>query len=458
VIQLLNHPAIQKIVAVTLETKFENQLYLVGGAVRDNLLGITPKNDLDLVTELDATELAQLLHDSRASSIEPQLFTRFGTAMIRVAQTNIELITARKESYDSDSRKPHTQPATLLDDAYRRDFTVNSLLLNIHSGEILDLLNVGQQDLANRVLRTPLNPVTTFHDDPLRMLRAVRFKFQLGFDYAPDLPEALTNESHRLLIISQERIRDEFSKILTGPNPDMALEELRQFGLLNTWAPELEAMVGVEQGKYHYADVWVHTLAVVKNAGSHDLTLLLACLLHDIAKPLTKSVDLNGDIRFFDHEVVGADLAYELCLRWRFSLETATTVKLLVRNHMRLNSMDSMSTPAARRIIRDLGEHLELWLTLIEADSKSLKAGVRKLDLTPVRKKLEETRFTAPVSRWQSPLSGDEIIEIAGITPGPEVGLIKNHLENLVIEGEISADDKEAAKDALHKYLRNRPK
>lgn len=455
--QLLSHPAIQKIAAVTSGTKFENQLYLVGGAVRDSMLGLPPKNDLDLVTELDATELADLLFQSGASTIKPQIFARFGTAMVQIEETQIELITARRESYASYSRKPHTEPATLLDDAYRRDFTVNTLLLNLHTGETVNLLGNAVADLEARVLRTPLEPAATFHDDPLRMLRAVRFKHQLGFEFAPGLAKALKQESHRLEIISQERIRDEFSKIITGPNPDVALEELREFGLLKTWASELETMVGVEQGKYHYADVWVHTLAVVKNAQTNDLTLALACLLHDIAKPLTKSIDEKGDIRFFDHEVVGANLAYELCTRWRYSQDMASEVRLLVRNHMRLNSMESVSTPAARRIVRDLGESLEAWLQLIHADASSLKSGVRKLDLVPIRKKLEETKVSAPVSKWQSPLNGDDITEILQIQPGPIIGEIKSHLENLVIEGKIDPEDKEAAKDALHKYLRNRP-
>jgi poly(A) polymerase len=465
---LLVHPALTQIRDQTKNTQYQNNLFLVGGAVRDALLNREPKNDLDIVTELDAQALAQSL-DKRA-----QIYPRFGTAMIRVANTNIELITARKESYDATSRKPHTEPASLLDDALRRDFTCNTLLLNIHTGELIDPLGTGLPDLQRHILRTPLNPAETFHDDPLRMLRAVRFKHQLGFENVENLAEALTQESHRLSIISQERIRDEFTKILLGPNPDIALQELLDFGLLHTWAPELEALVGVEQGKWHYADVWTHTLHVVRNATSlstgerlsegqnNDIlnlnksTLLLAALLHDIAKPLTRSIDVNGQTRFFDHENVGAELSYTLCLRWRYSQETARDVSLLVKNHMRLSGIKKLSTPATRRIIRDLGTQLNNWIALIDADASALKKGVRKLDLTDLITKLAEVKTTQPKSNWTSPLTGEQIMQITGLPPSPEIGKLKSELENLVIEGQIPADDLEKAKDALQTILRNR--
>ncbi len=493
--ELLAHPALQEIAQKTKNTEYENHLYLVGGAVRDALLNRSPKNDLDIVTELDAQLLAKSLDKSA------QIYPRFGTAMIRVAKTNIELVTARKESYDATSRKPHTEPATLLDDAYRRDFTVNTLLLNIHTGELIDQLGNGLSDLQNKILRTPLDPAETFHDDPLRMLRAVRFKHQLAFKYAQEpnanLPTSLTQESHRLSIISQERIRDEFTKILLGPNPDTALQELLDFGLLHTWAPELENLVGVEQGKWHYADVWTHTLRVVRNASTspslnsplendnegvkidssiipesqnltdrdgipdassykNTLTLILAALLHDIAKPQTRVIDDQGQTRFFNHENIGAELAHTLCLRWRYSQETARDVSHLVKNHMRLTGIKKLSTPATRRIIRDLGDQLQNWMTLIESDAGALKKGVRKLDLTELKAKISEIKTTQPPSNWNSPLTGEQIMEITGIPPGPEIGKLKSELENLVIEGTIPPNDIKKAKDALQILLRNR--
>ncbi|MFM9872698.1 MAG: DUF559 domain-containing protein [Fimbriimonadaceae bacterium] len=515
---LLNHPALQQIAKNTKHTPYENNLYIVGGAVRDALLNREPKHDLDIVTELDAQTFAKSL-DKKA-----QIYPRFGTAMIRIAKTNIELVTARKESYHPTSRKPNTQPATLLEDAHRRDFTVNTLLLNIHTGELKDPLETAIKDLQSQTLRTPLDPSQTFHDDPLRMLRAVRFKYQLGFEFHPLLKAALPRESNRLSIISQERIRDEFTKILLGPNPEMALQELLDFNLLHTWAPELEAMVGVEQGKWHYADVWTHTLHVVKIAsqqsadhpslsgeGHHwdkktktdaqhksaghpsligegqgwgepfesntpkestshpspsgeaqawgdnfNLVLLLAALLHDIAKPLTRTIDEKGDTRFFNHENIGAELAHTLCLRWRYSQETARDVRLLVKNHMRLSGIKTLSTPATRRIIRDLGSQLNNWITLIDADANALKTGVRKLDLSDLIAKLAEVKTSQPKSNWNSPLTGDQIMEITGLPPSPAIGEIKAELENLVIEGHIPPDDLEKAKDALQNILRNR--
>ncbi|MBA4292419.1 hypothetical protein C0431_05565 [bacterium] len=545
---LLTHPALEKIKLLTTITKFENQVYLVGGAIRDALLNLPQKNDFDLVTEQDAIELAELLHSADPDTISPpQIYPRFGTAMIHIAGVNIELITARRESYSPNSRKPSIRPATLADDALRRDFTINTLLLNLHTQKLLDPLGVALEDLQNHIIRTPLDPLQTFSDDPLRMLRAIRFKHHLGFIYPQtmvypigghipptplgeslprtrsggkawgdkiqntsptpspdgegqgwrdthseyvsekehsiyDLASTIRAAAPRLAIISQERIRDEFTKILLGPNPDFALQDLLELGLLHTWASELEAMVGVEQGQWHYADVWTHTLHVVKNVStisfpftsvpppslgedsgggktySPKLEIHLAALLHDIAKPITKSTDSQGQIRFFNHENIGADLAYELCLRWRYSQDTATAVRLLVKNHMRLTGIKKLTLPATRRIIRDLGPQLDNWLILINADANALKSGVRHLDLSELKTKIQELKTQEPQSSYDSPLTGQEIMTIAKIPPGPEVGELKDHLANLVIEGKIPLNDKQKAKRALQTILRNRPK
>ncbi|ARU40404.1 hypothetical protein CCB80_04310 [Armatimonadetes bacterium Uphvl-Ar1] len=264
-------------------------------------------------------------------------------------------------------------------------------------------------------------------------------------------------------------------------------------------------MVDVDQGQWHYADVWTHTLHVVKNVStisfpyasvpppplgedlgggkihespiqnfvpppptgedsgggktnSPNLEILLGALLHDIAKPITKSIDSNGQIRFFNHENIGADLAYELCLRWRYSQDTATAVRLLVKNHMRLTGIKKLSIPATRRIIRDLGSQLDSWLTLIDADAKALKSGVRRLDLSELKEKIQELKTQEPQSTYDSPLTGQEIMAIAKIPPGPQVGILKEQLANLVIDGKILLNDKSKAKKALQTILRNRPK
>lgn len=459
--EVLDHPALIMVRELTQGTEFEGNLYLVGGAVRDWKLGIGGGTDFDLVTECDSGDLAELLHRKGSRDIgPPQIFARYGTAMVMVLGVPVELVTARKESYAADSRKPDTEPGSLLDDARRRDFTLNSLMVNLHSRELVDLLGIGAEDLAGGILRTPLEPGTTFSDDPLRMLRAIRFKHRFGFEFAPGLAEAIAENSYRLAIVSMERIRDEFEKILMGSRPDVALQEMRELGLLRGWGDDLETMVGVGQGKWHKADVWGHSLEVLANASVHeerDVVLRLAALLHDVGKPATRFVDENGDIRFFGHESIGADLAHDLCLRWRFSGETADSVALLVRNHMRVCGLSTLSKPAARRIVRDLGEQLENWFRLIDADAGALREGVRALDVQAVRSAIEELGKVEPPNGYVSPLSGGEIMEILEIEAGREVGELKKRLENLVLDGEISVGDKESAKKALLMMHRNRP-
>src|SRR5579862_3952750 len=242
------HPALAAIATATSGTAFEGDLWLVGGAVRDALLGRMHHNDFDLVTRGSSEELAQLLFDRRISSIAPVTYERFGTAMVEVGEIRIEIVTARRESYDPDSRKPNVEPATLDEDARRRDFTVNSLLKNLHSGALYDPLGTGLDDLKAGVLRTPLDPGETFHDDPLRMLRAVRLRWQLGFTPADGLYESIKREAARLKIISAERIRDELIKMLSLTSAADALSELMDLELIHQFAPEFEEMRGVEQG------------------------------------------------------------------------------------------------------------------------------------------------------------------------------------------------------------------
>lgn len=439
------HPALSAVAKATEQTPFEGQLWLVGGAVRDELLGREHSNDFDIVLEGSSGELAQLLYEKGVSSIAPVTYERFGTAMVHVQGTNIEIVTARRESYDETSRKPNVQPATLEEDARRRDFTVNTLMRNVHSQELRDPLVAGLQDLQAKVLRTPLDPAATFYDDPLRMLRAVRFRWQLGFEPAPGLYEAISDERERLRIISMERVRDEFVKMLMLRDADRALDDLMNLGLLHIFAPELVAMIGVDQGAYHHLDVWSHSLLVLRNVGPADLTLRLAALLHDVGKPSTRFVDEEGDIRFFGHETVGADMTRELLRRMKFSNDQIEPVALLVRNHMRLGSAPVFTPSAARRLIRDMGDHLEPLLQLVEADANALKRGVRVLDLEPIRVRIAEVSKATPRSQLESPLSGEEIMELTGLSPGPEVGKLKQMLVEKVLEGDLQPGDKDAA-------------
>ena len=446
------HPSLEAIREATIGTSFEGELWLVGGAVRDELLGIPHEADFDIVLQGSSEELAKFLYKKRISTIHPVTYERFGTAMVQVREVQIELVTARRESYDAGSRKPQVEPATLEEDALRRDFTVNTLMRNLHTEELNDPLGKGLEDLKARVLRTPLNPVETFHDDPLRMLRAVRFRWKLGFTPSRGLYGAIKNEKERLKIISGERIRDELIKMLMQPSAADALQDLMELGLLDQFAPEFEPMVGLEQGDYHHLDAWSHSLEVLRSVTKHsdaDLPLRLAALLHDIGKPETKSIGENGRVHFYLHEVVGCEIADRMLRRLKFPLEQIDEVKLLIRNHMRLTGASRIHKPAARRMIRDLGDELPKLLALIEADRSAHKPGIKHPDLIGIRKTLEEVQIETPKSVLESPLQGGEIMELLNLQPGPEVGKWKVFLTEQVLDGLVQPGDKDAARTVL---------
>jgi poly(A) polymerase len=446
-----------EIAKITQETPFENDLYLVGGAVRDPLLGLPAGEDFDLVTTGDAIALADLIWKSGLSTIAPVTYPRFGTAMVRVQGADVELVSARAESYDPSSRKPEVRRATLLDDALRRDFTVNSLMIRIHDGTLIDLLGSGRQDLKNGILRTPRDPDETFIDDPLRMLRAVRFRWKLGFTPTPGLWESISKNRHRLGIISFERIRDELVKMLLHPSAPDALNDLMKLGLMEMIAPEFLPMVGCEQGKWHHLDVWDHTLLVLKNLPpTAGLELRLGALFHDVAKPPTRIVDDRGDVRFFGHETVGATMTTEILTRWKFPTATIDRVAALVRGHMRLGSMEKFTSAAARRLVRDFDADLPLLLDLVEADASALRPGVRILDLSPIRQQIEQVAIATPAAAIQAPLSGGQIMALLNIPAGKVVGAVKRDLEELIITGELTPGDSDAATEWLqqnaHRY------
>ena len=429
-------------------TPYERNLYLVGGAVRDALLGLPPQADVDLVTTAPLEPLVEILRP--LSSIPPVVYERFGTAMLRIAETPVELVRARRESYEGGSRKPQVEPATLHDDALRRDFTANALLRRLSDGELLDPTGYGLDDLRARLLRTPLDPVETFRDDPLRMLRAVRFRWKLDFAYAEGLEDAIRREAGRLAIVSEERVRDELRKMIGQPTAADAFEDLMRLGLLDGIAPELRPMVRCEQGKWHHLDVWNHSLLVLRGvADLRDETLSLAALLHDVGKPETRSVDANGDVRFFGHEEVSARLAETLLRRLRFSTKEIEPIVRLVRNHMRLGTFESFSPAAARRLLRDLGEDVERLLLLVDADASALAPDVRKLDLAPVRARLAEVQAATPKETLVSPLTGEEIMALTGLPAGPEIGRLKARLVEAVLDGRLLPGDGDGARAIL---------
>lgn len=439
--------ALARLAEATRGTVWEGDLFLVGGSVRNERLGLPAGDDVDLVTRHDALALAR--HLAPISEHFPVTYERFGTAMVTIDGTKLEFVTARKESYAVDSRKPNVEPATYEEDAARRDFTCNSLLKGLHDGVVRDPLGTGVSDLEAGVLRTPLDPIATFRDDPLRTMRAVRFRFRLGFRYADGLEEAIRQESGRLAIVSVERWRDELLKILAGPRPGEALGELADLGLLDVHFPEWREMKGVEQGSYHHLDVWDHTRLVVENAAPGSTELMLGALFHDIAKPATRMTDDAGKIRFFGHEALGAEMTLSILRRWRLPNTTVARVARLVKNHMRLGTAPTFTPAAARRLARDLGPDLDALLDLVEADASSLAPGVRKLDLGPVRERLREVAEATPVDSLKSPLSGERIAAVLGLPPGREIGRAKAFLLEKVLEGTLAPDDEAGAEAAL---------
>jgi poly(A) polymerase len=282
------------------------------------------------------------------------------------------------------------------------------------------------------------------------MLRAVRFRSQLGFRYAEGLTDAIRARARDLERISAERIRDEFVKILVSDGPDMGLNDLRELGLLERFLPEILDLVGVEQGAYHHLDVWDHTLLVVKGlARFRDPVLSLAGLFHDVAKPSTRSVDAKGCTHFYEHERVGAKLAYGILQRLRFSNETAEKVALLVRHHMRLATVTWFSLPAARRLVRDLKGETDRYFALIESDLAALKPGVKPIDLAGIHETVDQVQREDQTGKWESPLNGEEIGGLLGWEPGPKIGEAKRWLRELVLDGRLAPDDRERAAQLL---------
>jgi poly(A) polymerase len=447
------HPALETIRSCVLGTCFEGDLYLVGGAVRDELLGLPGSDDLDLVTTQPSADLVQLLWDRGICDFHPVVYERFGTAMISVAGQKVEVVQTRRESYSARSRKPSVEPGTLRQDAERRDFTINTLLRSLTDWTLVDPLGSGVSDLNEGVLRTPLEPRKTFHDDPLRMLRAVRFRHRFGFSYAPGLAEAIQKSAPRLKIVSAERIRDEFLKILQNPSANLALDDLLVLGLLDQFLPEFVPLKGCEQGKWHHLDAWDHTRLVVlnvhqmsacstRNGDAHkqgpDIITLLAAMFHDVAKPQTRTEPNPGEVHFYGHDHEGAEVARTALRRLKVPNDTAEVVAFLVENHMRVSSANQFGTPAIRRLIRDMGDHLDQLLDLCEADRLAHK---EPQPLTQLRAQIEAVRTESPKETLESPLTGEEIMALLSLPPGREVGVWKQQLVDAVLDGVVRDAD-----------------
>ncbi len=431
-------------------TLYEGRLFLVGGFVRDKAMNLeSAREDIDIVLEGDALDLARFYWERGVAQSHPVVYPRFGTAMIVVQGRDVELVTARVESYTPDSRSPdQVQPGTLADDALRRDFTINTLLENLHTGTITDPLGTAYADLDARIIRTPTDPALTFSDDPLRMLRAVRFAARFGFAIAPGTWEAMRANAGRLSIVSAERIQDEFGKTLLTPRAPLGMGLLKDGGLLAQFAPELLEMVGVTQNAFHVYDVWTHTLVALGSLPADaSLTLRLAALLHDTGKPSTRTEDAEGRVHFYGHQDVSARMALALMQRLKFSNEAIDAVTKLVAEHMRVGEYHADWTDSAvRRLIRDLGPCLPELFALHAADVAGLSPDHQDIARAhELRARIEAIQQHQDIAALTSPLTGQEIMALLDLKPGRRVGQIKDFLTNEVVEGRLAPDDKEGA-------------
>ncbi len=433
-------------------------VYLVGGYVRDKLLDI-PSNDIDIVCEGSGIRLAERVAQMVSPSPQIAVYKNFGTALIKHPDFDIEFVGARKESYRSDSRKPIVENGTLEDDQRRRDFTVNALAVSLNAADIGHIIDPfdGLKHLDQKLLKTPLEPGRTFSDDPLRMLRAIRFVAQLGFRIEDNTLNGIIENRERIKIVSRERITDELNKMLLCPKPSEAFKLLLSTGLIQLILPELARLQGVEyiDGKGH-KDNYFHTLEVVDNVAeaSGNLWLRWAALLHDIAKPETKRFEEGHGWTFHGHDAVGAAMVPRIFRYLRLPLDSKMEyVRALVRLHLRPISLtkEEITDSAIRRLLFDAGDLLEDLLILCTADITSKNPARRKRyreNYDIVRQRLEEVEEKDRMRNWQPPISGELIMETFGIPPSRLVGDIKTAIREAILDGKLPNNY-----DAAYQYM-----
>lgn len=413
----------------------KGECYLVGGCVRDKLLN-RPTNDLDFATNLLPDDTEKLLREAGFHTYD--VGKAFGTISFLLDNVKIEITTYRKnEKYVRDNRRPVVEfGQTINDDLIRRDFTFNALAMD-KSGNIVDLF-YGQKHLEAGVIDTPLDPEETFNDDPLRILRAVRFRARFGFQYSEEVKKALVSQAYRLLYLPKERIVEELNKILLGPFVKDVLNDLMNYKILNYVIPELAALKNLKQeSKFHHKDVWTHTVDVV--AGTpNDLTLRWAGLLHDIGKPCTFSNDSNGSVHFYRHEDVGHLLAKSVLSRLGLPADRSRDVAYLVREHMKANLYDSSwSDTAVRRFIRETEGYTDQLLALSEADITShnpITVARHLEELNELKQRIETLKS---FKKLECPVKGNLIMERFGLVQGPKVGQAKELIMNALVSGEL---------------------
>ena len=420
-------------------------VYIVGGYVRDLYLG-NEGFDIDFVVVGDALILCKELK-KRISAGSLVSYPRFGTCTLHYQNQKLEFVTARTETYQKNSRKPSVIKADLLSDLSRRDFTINTLVMDIQQdrfGQIIDPYN-GKKDIDAGIIRTPLEPHQTFSDDPLRMMRAIRFSTQFNFTIDSETFQAITETADRLEIISQERITAEFNKILVTDLPSKGINLLNQSGLLKIFFPELINTQGIEQREsHHHKDVYYHTLQVLDNMAqiTDNLDLRLAALLHDIAKPKTKRFSKKTGWTFHGHEVVGERMSASILHRLRYGNETIDYVCKLVRLHLRPMALvkEEVTDSAIRRLLFLSGEEFDDLMLLCRADITSknrYKVNQYLNNYEIVLKRAKEVEEKDKIRSFKSPVNGHEIMTLFNLAPGPEVGKIKKIIEEAILSGEI---------------------
>ena len=460
---LLKNINISIIDTISIEAELSGkEVYLVGGFVRDLILNRRNK-DIDVMVVGNGIDFAKLI--SKKLNKKLQIFKNFGTAMLKTENYDIEFVGARKESYSKDSRNPVVEQGTLVEDLSRRDFTINSLAISLNKknyGEIIDLFS-GRADIDKKIIRTPLDPKTTFHDDPLRMMRAARFASQLDFLVDKNNLEFIKGENKRIEIISKERINDELNKILMSKKPSVGLKVLKESGLLELILPEICDLQGIDEieGKTH-KDNFYHTLKVLDNIceNTENLWLRWVALLHDIGKPKTKKFNKKIGWTFHGHEYVGSKMVDKIFRRLKLPLnEKLKYIKKLILLSSRpiVLSLENITDSAVRRLIFDAGDDIDDLLTLCEADITTKNEHLQKKYLNNfriVREKIKIVEERDQIRNFQPPISGEEIMSSFGLKPCKEIGIIKEFIKEAILNGVIS-NSYDEAKELMYKKAKS---
>lgn len=451
----LQHPIFS--IIKDLATKTDTECYVIGGYVRDRIMGRPFKNDIDILVIGSGIDFATQLGEILQTKVT--VYKTFGTAMLVYSGLDIEFVGARKESYRRESRKPIVEDGTLQDDQNRRDFTINAMAYSLNDsnyGELLDPFD-GMSDVSNRIVRTPLDPNETFSDDPLRMMRAIRFATQLNFKIDIKAIQAIVDNKERIKIISQERITDELNKIILSPKPSVGFKYLFDTGLLELIFPAMYNLYGVDiiEGRGH-KDNFYHTLEVLDNVCemSDDLWLRWAAIMHDIAKPATKRFDKKVGWTFHGHEDKGARMVPKLFAEMKLPLnEKMKFVQKLVQLHLRpiVLAQDIVTDSAVRRLLFEASDDIDALMMLCHADvttKNDFKKAKYRQNFELVKQKLKDVEERDQLRNWQPPVSGEDIMEFFGLGPGRQVGIIKNAIREAILEGDIP-NDKQAAYDFM---------